>query len=62
MATLSLSLPAKIMQKRRARQEEDDTFDLPFDEVAPQLPEAYITDDDGNAMHTTATADILMNA
>ena len=42
--------------------EEDDTFDLPFDEVAPQFPEADITDADGNAMHTTSAADILMNA
>ena len=42
--------------------EEDDTFDLPFYEVAPQFPEADITDADGNAMHTTSAADILMNA
>ena len=42
--------------------EEDDTFDLPFDEVAPQFPEADTTDAKGNVMHTTSTADILMNA
>ena len=61
-ATLSLSLPAKRQWEKRACQEEDDTVDLPFDEVAPQFPEADITDADGNVMHTTSTADILMNA
>ena len=50
------------MQKMGVSAEEDDTFDLPFDEVAPQFPEADITDADGNAMHTTSAADILMNA
>ena len=44
------------------RQEEDDIFDLPFDEVALQFPEADITDADDNAMHTVSAADILMNA
>ena len=57
----SLSLPAK-RRKTRVSAEEDDTFDLPFDEVAPQFPEADITDADGNAIHTTSAADILMNA
>ena len=62
MATLSLSLPAKRMRKMGVSAEEDGTFDLPFHEIAPQFPEDDITDANGNAMHTTSAADILMNA
>ena len=58
----SLSLPGKRMRKMGVSAEEDDTFDVPFDEVARQFPEADITDADGNAIHTTSVADILMNA
>ena len=55
----SLSFPAKRIWKMEASEEEDDVFDLPFDELAPPFLEANITDADGNAMHTTSTADIL---
>ena len=58
----SLSFPAKRIWKMEASEEEDDVFDLPFDELAPPFLEANITDADGNAMHTTSTADTLLNA
>ena len=61
MATLVLSLPREC-RRRGLHQEEDDTFDLPLDEVAPQCPEADIIEDDDNAMHTTSTVDIIMHA
>lgn len=35
---------------------------MPFDEVAPQIPEADFTDADGNSLHPSSAADILMNA
>ena len=43
-------------------QEADDTCDLPFDEVAPNIPEAEIVDDKGKPLHPISATDILMNA
>ena len=43
-------------------QELDDTCDLPFDEVAPNIPEADIIDEQGKQLHPTSATDILMNA
>ena len=42
--------------------EADDTFDLPFDEVAPNIPEADIVDDQGKPLHPTSSTNIFMNA
>ena len=40
----SFSLPDKTLKNP---QDEDDTDDLPFDEVSPSIPEADIIDDQG---------------
>ena len=40
----------------------DDTYDLPFDEVAPTAPEADIVDEQGSPLHPTSMTDALMNA
>ena len=39
----------------------DETYDLPFDEVAPKVPELDIVDDEGTPIHPMSMADILMN-
>ena len=54
----SFTLPTK----RGDTIDDDGTFDLPFDEVAPQIPEADITDADGNSLTELSAADILINA
>ena len=43
-------------------QEADDTRDLTFDEVALNIPDADIVDDQGNPLHPTLATNILMNA
>ena len=43
-------------------QDDDVTFDLPFDEVAPEIPEADITDAEGQPLHPSSASEILMNA
>ena len=40
----------------------DDTCDLPFDEVAPNIPAAYIVDDQGKPLHSTSATDVLINS
>ena len=55
----SLSLPDKTLKNP---QDEDDTDDLPFDEVSPSIPEADIIDDQGQPLHPLSAADLLMNA
>ena len=40
----------------------DETYDLPFDEVAPKVPESDIMDDEETPIHPTSLAEILMNA
>ena len=43
-------------------QDKDDTDDLPFDEVSPSIPKAYIIDDQGRPLHPSSAAYLLMNA
>ena len=54
-----LSLPDKILKNP---QDEDDTDDLPFDEVSPSIPEADIIDDQGRPLHPSSAVDLPMNA
>ena len=54
----SFSLPDKTLKNP---QDKDDTDDLPFDEVLPSRPEAYIIDDQGLPLHPSSAADMLMN-
>ena len=58
----SFTLPERIKRKRGNPQDDDGTFDLPFDEVASDIPEADITDAEGQPLHPSSTAEILMNA
>ena len=50
------------MSKRGNTQDNYGTLDLTFDEVAPEIPEADITDAEGQPLHPSSVADILMNA
>ena len=43
-------------------QEADDVFDLVFDEIDPEIPEADIVDVQGKPLHSSSEADMLMNA
>ena len=43
-----ISLPDKTLNNP---QYEDDTDDLPFDEVSPSIPEVDIIDDQGRPLH-----------
>ena len=43
-------------------QDDDGTFDLPFDELSPEFHEAEITDAKGQPLHLSSAANILMNA
>ena len=43
----SFTLSEIIMSKRGNPQDDDGTFDLPFDELVPEIPEADITDAKG---------------
>ena len=54
----SFTLPTECGEAINA----DGTFELPFDEVAPQIPKADFTDADGNSLHPSSAADILVNA
>ena len=58
----SFTLPERVKSKRGNPQYYDVTFDLPFDEVAPEIPEAYITDSEGKPPHPSSAADILMDS
>ena len=42
-----------ITRVKGSSQEAYDAFDLPFDEIAPNIPEADIVDDQGNPLHTS---------
>ena len=55
----SFTLPKKM---RGNPKEADVTYDLTFDEVAPNIPEADIVDDQGKPLHPTSETDILINA
>ena len=55
----SFYLPDKTLKNP---QDEDDTDDLPFDEVSPSIPKADIIDDQGRPLHPSSAADLLMNA
>ena len=43
-------------------QEVDDTSDLTFYELPPNIPEADIIDEQGKPLHPISATDILMNA
>ena len=55
----SFSLTDKTLENT---QDEDDTGDMPFDELSPSIPEADIIDDQGRPMHPSSAEDLLMNA
>ena len=55
----SISITVSI---RLNPKDDDETYDLPFDEVAPKVPELDIVDDEGTPIHPTFMADILINA
>ena len=55
----SFSLPDMTLENP---QDEDDTGDLPFDEVSPSISEADIIDDQGWPLHPSSAANLLMNA
>jgi len=57
----SLSLPKRRRVKFN-QDEEDEYFDLPFDEVAPLIPEADIIDSDGKPLNESSLTDQLINA
>ena len=54
------TLPTRTRVKRIS-QEADDTFDLPFDEISPEISEADIVDAQGEPLHPSSASDILMN-
>ena len=58
----SFTLPERVKSKRGNPQYYDVTFDLPFDEVASNIPEADITDSKGQPLYPSSAADIIMNA
>ena len=58
----SFTLPKIIKRNRVNPQDDDGTFDLPFDEVAPEIPEADITDAERQPLHPSSVAHIIMNA
>ena len=53
------TLPKK---KPKDGQEEDESFDLPFDEVAPTIPEADDADSQERPRHVSPDAEVLLNA
>ena len=53
------TLPNKM---RCNPQEADDTYGIPFGQVAPNIPGADIVDDQGKPLHPTLATYILMNA
>ena len=52
------------LPKRRPKdgQGEDESFDLPFDEVAPTIPEADDADSQERPRHVSPDAEVLLNA
>ena len=52
------------LPKRRPKdgQGEDESFDLPFDEVAPTIPEADDADSQERPLHVSPDAEVLLNA
>ena len=58
----TFTLLERINSKSDDPQDDDGTFDLPFDEVAPEITEDYITDAEGQPLHPSSVADILMNS
>ena len=58
MVTLSISLPDSSIPNSK---NSDKNYYLPYDEVAPKLPESDIVDDEGTPIHPMSMADILMN-
>ena len=58
----SFTLSEKFNIKRGNTQDDDGTFDLTFDEVAPDISETDITYAKGQPLHLSSAADILMNA
>ena len=58
MVTLSISLPDSSIPNSK---NSDKNYHLPYDEVAPKLPESDIVDDEGTPIHPMSMADILMN-
>ena len=59
MVTLSISLPDSSIPNSK---NSDKNYYLPYDEVAPKLPESDIVDDEGTQIHPTLMEDILMNS
>ena len=55
----SFSLTDKTLENL---QDKDDTDDLPFDEVSPSIPKAYIIDYQGRPLHPSSAEYLLMNA
>ena len=55
----SFTLPVRQRRRKQLEIEEDDgTFDLPFEEATPQIPEADITDARCNPLHASSAADV----
>ena len=57
----SFALPT-INRVKGSSQEADDSFDLPFDEIAPEIPESEIIDAQGKPLHPSSAGYMLMNA
>ena len=55
------TLPTRTIFKGSS-QEADDTFDLPFDDMTPDIPESDIVDAQWNLLDPSSAADMLMNA
>ena len=56
----SFTLPTRTRFKGIS-QEADAAFDLPFDEIAHEIPEADIVNAQGNPLNPSSAADMLMN-
>ena len=58
----SLSLPKRKWRVKFKEEEDDEYFDLFFDEVAPLIPEADIVDNTGKPLNESSLTDQLINA
>ena len=58
----SLSLPKRTRRVTFKEEEDDEYFDLFFDEVAPLIPEADIVDNTGKPLNESSLTDQLINA
>ena len=58
----SLSLPKRKRRVKFNEDEDDEYFDLCFDEVAPLIPEVDIVDSKGNHLNEFSLTDQLINA